>query len=164
MKITPSRGSHLPVLMKVVQMTQGPILELGCGLYSTTFLHWMCYPTQRKLVTCENNPEYFGFLKDHKTDFHEVHCINDWDDIDISRPWSMAFVDHSPDRRRWKELEKLTHADYVVIHDTENQNMKKQGLDKVFKLFKYRWKFDEVYPNTSIWSNKFDVTQFTLRG
>ena len=77
--------------MKILQMTQGPVLELGCGLYSTTYLHWICFPTKRPLVTYENNPEYFEFLKEHETDFHKVHCIAHWDDIDISQPWSVAF-------------------------------------------------------------------------
>jgi len=163
MRIGKKRGSHLPVLMKAVSMTHGPILELGCGLYSTTYLHWVCYPLKRMLVTYENNPDYFDFLKDYEADFHKVYCINDWDTIDISQPWSVAFVDHSPDKRRGIEASRLTHADYVVLHDTENRNFKKQNYDKAMRLFKYRWKYNEAYPHSSIWSNKFDVSEFTLR-
>lgn len=163
MRLKPNRGSHLPILMKVVQMTSGPILELGCGLYSTTYLHWICHPTKRRLVTYENNPRYFEFLIEHETDFHEVHCIDNWDSIDISHPWSVAFIDHAPDKRRGIEAKRLTHADYVVAHDTENRNLKKQGYDSAMRLFRYRWKYDETWPHTSLWSDKFDLAGFTLR-
>ena len=80
----PNRGSHLPVLLKAVQLTNGPILELGSGVCSTTFLHWMCRPYKRRLVTYENNPDHYGFANKHKADFHEIHCIDDWDTVDLS--------------------------------------------------------------------------------
>jgi hypothetical protein len=167
MRLKPNRGSHLPVLIKIVQMTTGPILELGCGIYSTTFLHWICFPTKRRLVTYENNKNYFDFLKSYEdSSFHEVNTIpvNGWDSIDISEPWSIAFIDHSPDKRRGMEAKRLRHADYVVAHDTNNTHLKKQGYDKALGYFKYKWKFAEVYPNTSLWSNKHDISDFTLRG
>jgi predicted O-methyltransferase YrrM len=162
MKMNILRGSHLPILMKSITMTSGSILELGCGMFSTTYLHWECYRSKRRLVTYESKPDYFKFLSECANDYHEVHCIDDWDSIDISEPWSIAFVDHAPPSHRYHEMRKLTHVDYVVAHDTENTQAKRYGYHKIMKLFKYRFKFNEVLPHTTVFSNKFDVRGFKL--
>ena len=160
LRLRPNRGSHLPLLMKAVAETTGPILELGCGLYSTTPLHWACWVPQRKLVTYENNPGFFDFLKAYQTEWHEVHCIDDWDAIDISGPWSVAFVDHEPGLRRGIELGRLTHAEYVVVHDSEGRNGHKYGLSKSAGLFRYKFEYLNAFPHTSVFSNTHDVKDF----
>ena len=162
MKLSIMRGDHLPVLMKLVSLTDGPILELGCGMYSTSYLHWECYRSKRRLVTYEHNPDYFKFLRQCETENHEVHCIDDWDSIDLSEQWSIAFVDHAPAYRRQHEIAKLTHADYVVAHDTENSQARKYGYHRILKLFKYRYKFDDFNPHTTVFSNRFDVRGFSI--
>ena len=165
MKFKPDRGSHLPVLMKAVAATTGPILELGCGLYSTTPLHWACWVPKRKLVTYENNPKYYEFLKSYTTDFHEVHCIDAWDDVDLSGQWSVAFVDHEPGPieprdRRWREVIRLQHAEYVVVHDSEGRNDRKYGLSKIANKFKYQFEYGGAFPHTTVFSNLHDVSDF----
>ena len=160
LRFKPNRGSHLPMLMKAVAETTGPILELGCGLYSTTPLHWACWLPKRKLVTYENNPAFFDFLKAYETDYHEVHCIDDWDSIDLSGPWSVAFIDHEPPFRRGIELGRLTHAGYVVCHDSEGRNDRKYGLSKSAGLFRYSFEYKDAFPHTSIFSNTHDVKDF----
>jgi len=162
MRIGKSRGSFLPVLMKVVSMTDGPILEMGVGFCSTPYLHWVCYPSKRRLVSYENNPEYYQFAMSWKDDFHSINCITDLDSANLSEPWSVAFIDHSPAHRRGIEIQRVLHADYVVIHDSENMNMVAYGLDRVFKMFKYRYKYTAALPTTSIWSNKHDVRGFEV--
>lgn len=165
LRFAPNRGSHLPILMKAVSLTTGPILELGCGLYSTTPLHWACFVPKRKLVTYENNPSYFDFLKAYETPWHEVHCVDCWDTIDISGPWSVVLVDHEPCQgdprhRRCIECERVTHAEYVVVHDTERANENRHHLSHMNSLFKYRFWWREPWPNTTIFSNLHDVTGF----
>jgi hypothetical protein len=160
LRLRPFRGSHLPVLMRAVSLTDGPILELGCGLYSTTPLHWACWVPKRKLVTYENNPNFYDFLRKYEKDFHEVHCITDWDAIDVSGPWSVAFLDHEPSHRRGIELARLTHAEYVVCHDSEGRNDKKYGLSKAAGLYRYAFEYKGAYPHTTIFSNSRDVANF----
>lgn len=162
MKLRMNRGSHLPILMKLVQVTSGPILELGSGIYSTPFLHWHCFLTKRLLITYENNPQYIGYALQFKTDFHHVYFTSDWDLVYLNRPWSIAFVDHSPAERRAIEIRRLIHADYIVAHDTENSQASKYGYNSILKLFKYCYKFNEIRPNTTIFSNKHDVRHFSL--
>ncbi len=157
MRMGKTRGSYMPVLSRIVQVTTGPILELGIGFCSTPYLHWACYPMKRRLVSYENNPEYFKFGEAWKdVAFHEVHCIADWDAVDLSQPWSIAFVDHCPNERRWMEVAKVQHADYVVCHDAEGRNDKKYQYSKSSGLFTYRYDYSEAYPHTAVFSNKFD--------
>ncbi|MHC4620779.1 MAG: hypothetical protein ACYTEQ_23790 [Planctomycetota bacterium] len=162
MRIGKSRGSYLPVLSKLVSMTDGPILELGVGFCSTPFLHWACYPTRRELISVENNPEYFRFAKSWKDDFHKVHCIDDYDKLDLSRDFTIAFIDHSPGPRRGIEADRLRHANYLVIHDSENANARRYGLHKVYKSFPYRYKYTAAFPSTSIWSMTHDIRGFEV--
>lgn len=162
MRYGASRGSHLPVLIKLVEMTDGPILELGTGFCSTPFLHWACYP-RRKLVSYENNPEYFDFARSFRKDFHHVYCVDDYDDVDLeSHRYNIAFLDHSPGSRRGKDILRLKNADYIVIHDSENSNARAYGLTQVFNKFRYRYKYNDAYPFTSVWSNRFDLGDFIV--
>ena len=160
MKLQPKAGSHLPVLMKAVAETDGPILELGCGMYSTNPLHWACWVPKRRLVTYEHNPKFYNFAKAYETEFHEVHCIDDWDAIDISEPWSVAFVDHAPAHRRGIEMGLLTHAEYVVVHDSEAKRDDTYQLRKNHHLYKYHFEYEGAAPHTSVFSNTHDVRDF----
>jgi hypothetical protein len=163
MRLGAARGSYLPVLSKLVAVTTGPILELGVGFCSTPFLHWTCFPTRRKLVSYENSPEYFAFAKSWEKPFHEVHCIDNWDNAEFEgKPWTIAFLDHSPGPRRGIDAMRLAHSDYLVIHDSENSQARNYGLHRVYKNFKYRYKYTDAFPATSIWSNKFDVRKFKV--
>jgi len=162
MRIGKSRGSYLPVLSTLIPKTYGPVLELGVGFCSTPYLHWACYPTKRRLVSYEHNPEYYRYANSWEDDFHHIHCIDDWDKVDLSEPWSVAFVDHAPSRRRGIECEKLLHAEYVVVHDSENSQATKYGLHRVYRKFKYRYKYTNAFPFTSVWSNIHDVRNFSV--
>jgi hypothetical protein len=97
-------------------------------------------------------------VKQFQTDWHEIWCIDNWEKVDLSRPWSVAFVDHSPNERRWQEIAKLTHAEYVVAHDAENSQSGKYQYHRIHPLFKYRTKYSNVVgPFTGIYSNVNDV-------
>jgi hypothetical protein len=120
---------------------------------------------KRRLVTYEDKPEYYDFLRQYETEWHEVHCIESWDNIDISEQWAVAFVDHEPNKggprhRRFLEVQRLTHADYVVVHDTERVNERRHRLSEINALFKYQYRYRDALPNTTIFSNTHDVTDF----
>ncbi len=176
-KLNHRRASYMPVLLKIVQMTTGPILELGAGLHSTPYLHWACYAAKRKLVTLEDHPDWWDYLNGFKCDYHNVHCVIDWNVIDLSEQWDVAFVDHDPieqknlvgrtpgepyKRKRYEDVARLTHAQYVICHDAENSSDNKYGYSKIANLFKYRWKYSGASPYTAIFSNFHDVSNFKL--
>jgi len=172
MKLQARRGSHLPVLTKLVQTTSGPILEMGCGLFSTVYLFWACMADQRRLVTYENEPEFYEWATDFKNpknhcnmDFHEIHLVKSYDDAKLDQPWSIAFIDHCPDDRRVVDIARLTHADYVVVHDAEpgEERKRKIPLSSIYDLFRYRFLYTDAKPNTLILSNKFDIRHFMAK-
>jgi hypothetical protein len=154
-----SDGSHLPVLMKLLSVTDGPILELGAGFFSTPFLHWMCNGKRRKLVTYESSQKYFDVARNFITDFHEVHLIDDWDKLDLSQHWNIIFIDHGPGVRRNVEMARVANcADYVVVHDTEAKSDWHYNFSKAFHLYKNRFDYKKAYPETSVLSNFKDLT------
>ena len=173
MKLQARRGSHLPVLIKLFYSTTGPILEMGCGLFSTVFLFWACVAAQRRLVTMESEQKFYDWLTDFKNqknkcymDFHKIVKIDNWDNADLSENWGLAFVDHVPDDRRVIDIARLTHAEYVVVHDAEPREDNKrilrghQPLSSIHKLFRYKYLYTGANPNTLILSNKHDLSGF----
>ena len=158
-------GSHLPVLMKALQKTNGPVLELGRGLYSTVFLHWLCYHKKRKLVTLEGNRRYLkrSQLKKLEKSWHTVRWVGDWDKEDLKGRWSVVLIDHAPGWRRPIEVAKLTKADYIVVHDTDKETAKDYGNNEGYDLFKYRLDYKpkaKNTPQTTILSNKHNLEGF----
>jgi len=55
-QLKPSEGSHIPVLIKILNISEGPVLELGTGLNSTPVIHWICNgQNQRHIESYESN-------------------------------------------------------------------------------------------------------------
>jgi predicted O-methyltransferase YrrM len=152
-------GSHLPVLIKLVLMTDGSILELGTGFFSTPVLHWLCAEKKRKLVSYDSQEAFTELANNYLTDFHEVHQVKDWSKIDIeSQYWSIVFIDHAPAQQRQLEMVRVANnADYVIVHDSELKHDKDYQYSKIAPLYKYRYDYDKVYPNTSVFSNFKDL-------
>lgn len=161
MRLRRAYGTHLPVLIKAMQLPfQGPVLELGSGLYSTPFLHWACFLKRRDLVTYESQPAYARAMSSLQSHWHSINLVSGWEEVDFTPSWGLAFVDHEPAEQRGKDLEKLTHAQYVVAHDTERYQM--YGYEAIDRLFKYRYKYKDTMPYTTIMSNYHDVSQVML--
>jgi hypothetical protein len=133
-KISVEYGSHIPALIKVINITRGPVLEMGMGLFSTSYLHFACYPKLR-LVSYDNHKDYFEWLIPFRSDFHEIHFVEDWDKIDISGHWSVALIDHDPVSRRKEEIKRLTNStDYIVVHDTNPRLERKYRYSEIYPL------------------------------
>lgn len=141
-------------------MTDGPILEVGGGLFSTPFLHWDCFPQKRELVTYENSPEWFNILRKYRTDFHNIILVDSWDDMPIERYWEIAFIDHAPAERRKVEIARLANfARYIIVHDSDKRTETLYGLEEIYPLFKYRYDYTGAKPNTVILSNFIDLNK-----
>ncbi len=158
---TPIYSSHLPILIKVLQISEGPVLELGSGVFSTPVMHWLCLDTKRSLVTYENDKEHFEMNKVFETSTHEINFVNDWEDAKIEViHWGVALVDHEPRERRVAEIKRLSQiADYVVVHDTEpDHDHIFKYIDNAFPLFKYRYNYKRRRPYTTVLSNFKDLS------
>ncbi len=160
MKISKAWSTHMPVLIRTVQMTNGPVLELGAGIFSTPLLHWLCAEKERGLVTYESVLKYYRIAKQFKSKTHSIKLVEDWDKININKHWSVAFVDHPTDRRMKDTLRLKDKADYIILHDTQDSGYR---YDKVWPHFKYiyHWKFCK--PWTSVVSNFYEIDPILYR-
>lgn len=155
----PNHGTHLSALIRVVNLTEGPILELGTGLFSTPYLHAVCFEKKRKLVSYDNQIDFVNLWEPYKCDYHKIYLIDDWDKIDISGHWSVVLVDHHPNERRKEEVKRLANnADFIVVHDTEGAWEAKYEYSEIYPLFKYRRDFKSERPFTTVLSNFKDLS------
>jgi len=65
-------GTHIPVLAACVAKTTGPVLELGCGHYSTRLLHALCGAMGRQLLTVDVNLKWLARFADLRAPLHEI--------------------------------------------------------------------------------------------
>lgn len=161
-------STHFPLLIKTVQMTKGPIVEIGSGMFSTPLLHWLCFDSKRKLITCENYPHYLDFANKFKTDNHEIRAMGDWQKEtfdDFKDHYSVVFIDHSTKHAkghtRGDDAAKFKDkADFVVLHDAGDNSHSKYGYEKIYPLFKYRYDWKGCWPATTVLSNFIDVSKW----
>lgn len=156
-----SYGSHLPVIVRVVEATNGPILELGMGTYSTPILDLLCRESKRLLVSYDNDPDWFEKNKAWECDFHKVYFVDNYDKADIDNVhWGVAIIDHKPAERRIIDIERLAQkVNFLIVHDTEETWEKDFHYRSVFPLFKYRYDYTICRPATTILSNFFDPSE-----
>jgi hypothetical protein len=177
-------ATHQRLLIGAALRTTGPILELGCGWYSTPLLHEIAKIQQRYLVTLDDNDHWlqqfaardwsdkYGF----KDRYHQLIHVPYWEDAklepgdyDIVSPgWGLVFVDHGPPIERlyvarrmfnpttpFREFKEPT---VFVFHDTEESHP--YGYDRLLKRFKYQWTDTCQKAHTTVASNRVDVTDW----
>lgn len=157
-------GSHLPVLMRVMELTDGPVLELGAGLFSTPFLHWACFRTERELVTMEHHPVYWEEFRQYEREWHRVLWAEDWDEMRVEREgkgWSVVLVDHDPLERRSVETRRVKDcAEYVVFHDATDPARERCDYEGAWREYRWRYLFNKVGAPSMILSNTHDLGGF----
>ena len=157
MTVSVRYGSHLPALLRAVLHTEGPVLELGAGVFSTPVLHALCEIHGRPLTTIDNTQFWRDWAKRYESDGHKVIYCASWDDAPLVGGWSVALVDHSPDERRAVEIRRLANsALYIVCHDANPRYHSQYGYDGVFGEFRYKFIDTSVDPHTAVLSNTLD--------
>lgn len=146
--------THYPVLAAALAaQPTGPVLEIGCGNWSTVMLHMMCGAQGRQLVTIEREPGWLARFEHLRRPWHRLQQVSDWDaftEIDTV-PWGVAFVDHSPIERRCIDIQRLrSHTQIIVIHDTQDGRLSCGGL---LDTFRHRYDFKLAVPWTSVVSD-----------
>lgn len=120
-------SSHLPVLLAAVASSDGPVLELGVGHFSTPELHALCGALGKELVSVEDSLEWFTpFAKKYSAPGHQF--LN----VDYSRAhldladqnWGVVFIDHSPGgANRANAFSAFRDiAQFIVVHDYHLEN------------------------------------------
>ena len=149
---------------------------MGMGYWSTPILDLMCYVEKRKLVSYDNDPEWFEPNKKWASDYHEVHFLEpdiqkipgkkdhwtgkEYDLADIDNTfWSVAFLDHKPAIRRKGDAYRLrNNALFIVIHDSEPESNPYFRYTWIYEDFKYRFDYTNAHPNTTVLSNFIDLS------
>jgi hypothetical protein len=144
----------MPVLIKVIQGTSGPVLELGAGPFSTPLLHWLCAENGRKLVSYDDVKQYYKMAKRFQSKTHSAEFVKDWNKIDIDKKWDVVFADHPANRRVKDAIRLKDKANYIVLHDTEDRVY---GYHRLWKYFKYVYHWKLHRPWTSVISNFNDL-------
>ena len=153
-----SYTTYMGVLVKVLMMSQGDVLELGAGIYSTPLLHWVCKDMNRSLISFENDPEFFNLARQYQSNIHRIRLVTNWDDVDSKTHRGLVFIDHAPPVRRSIDAIRFKDsADYIVLHDTDHP--KHYGYDKIWPYFKYIYTWKESRPWVTVVSNFKDLSK-----
>lgn len=152
-------GSHIPVLVKMMEQINGPVLELGAGHSSTLLLHWLCAEKGLPLLTLEDNREWYDEFASFKSYLHKIEFVEDWNKLNhlkvYDTKWAMALIDNNPVNKRARMAKRLRrHCDYLLLHDAEPENDNKNLYSEIYHYFKYIYIYDKVYPFTAIVSMK----------
>lgn len=155
-------STHVITLTRAFDLSEGDVVEIGTGHFSTTLLHWLGATTGRKITSYETDPRWYERAKRYQNEYHDIIFVNNWDEIPLeSKHWGLAFIDHAPHARRSIETKRLKdNADYIVIHDTEPRSEKLYGYPEIYNLFKFRHDAKKVEPWTTVLSNFKDLSNF----
>jgi hypothetical protein len=167
----PDYGTHMAPLLTVIARTDGPILEMGCGDYSTPLLHALCAPTNRYLMTTDTDRNWLSLFLDLKTDWHNFDYVpvyeddwelnpepREWNRIGTDRHWSVILIDHRPGERRVVDIVRLRpYTDIFVVHDTQQRTY---GYEPVLSTFKYKYVYTRYTTQTTVVSDTIDVESF----
>lgn len=149
-------STHFPILLKLVAATEGPIMEVGSGLFSTPLLHWLCFENKRDLITVERHFHYFEFAKKFINDSHRVLYLKEIHDALLLRRYSIVFIDHSPKKPRTRGDDALlfaNKADYIVLHDCGPNPKEKYGYQQLFSQFRFCFHYLKTGAHTTVLSN-----------
>lgn len=113
-------ATHQRLLTKYLIRTTGPIVELGCGDYSTPIIHEIAAAQGRTVRTLESDAGWLNKFADMKTEWHTMEHVASWDAVEYSGRIGLAFIDQTPGHTRPIEFMKLREvADVLILHDTE---------------------------------------------
>jgi len=158
-------GSHQPVLIHLLNtITEGDVLEFGMGVNSTAIMHTICSKQGRKLLSIDNNIDWFNKNLEYKTEDHEIVLFNT-DKLQrggynfFNRKFTIIFVDAAPGPLRQFLIEKMKRqADYMIAHDTEEAIH--PGIHKGHDVYNYDFSsfkcvlhFEKMMPATTVISD-----------
>jgi hypothetical protein len=147
--------TYMGVLVKVLLMSQGDVIELGAGPFSTPLLHWICKDMNRLLVSYENRQDYYNYARQYQSRLHRIRLVKSWDEVETKTHRGVVFVDHAPGARRTIDAVRFRDsADYLVLHDTEVDSY----YQNIWQYFKHIYTWRECQPWVSVVSNFKDLS------
>lgn len=169
MEVAVKYQSHLPALLACIAVTNGPVLELGVGHFSTPHLHALCGALNRPLVSVEREDDWFSKFMQMESPLHLLlnkeyagACLTlsmtGW-----SR-WGVAFIDSSPGGEARAELFRflIDKSDFVVMHDAQKDAENFQAVEKMLDGL-HRHLCTSVFPHTLVASKTMEIPE-VLKG
>ena len=151
--------THMGVLVRVLLASGGDVIEMGTGPSSTPLLHWVCKDMNRKLISYENNTNYYQYARQFRSGLHRIIFVNNWDEIDVKTHRGVVFIDHAPTERRKVDIIRFKNsADYVVIHDTEAESQ----YSDIWQHFIHVYTWKRCRPWVSVVSNFKNLSNIKL--
>lgn len=150
-------STHIPVLAACFLVTNGPILELGSGNYSTLLLRQMCKVTGRSLTTVEWDVQWMTACSSSmpSSSWHtQILATENIENIPaiMETDWSVILLDHWPSWKREFDLPKIANkAELIVVHDSDQTNL---NLGPVLETFKFQDTWKLRHPWTTVVSNR----------
>jgi len=168
-------GTHFPILAAAFHRVGGPVLELGCGDFSTPMLHYLCKGSlpqySHRLVTADMDMEWLAKFREYGSPSHDFFLIGkpegepkvtmeiqgwrDWPMIE-EHQWGLVFIDCAPGEARHElAIRVANRARLVICHDSETDHgaAGNYQYDKAKAHFKYVTEFRRWRPYTLCLSN-----------
>jgi hypothetical protein len=157
MRYAPGKSycSHLPILMRALDKTEGTILEFGVGEFSSPVIAMMARLQGRKAHFYESDKEWLKYVRTkYDNRMCEWNFVENWDEIHIRKMAGFAFIDHEPGIRRKDDIKRFANSIQVIgVHDTQPKGDKVYRYSEIYPLFKYRRDFTKYAPHTTLLSN-----------
>jgi hypothetical protein len=143
-------SSHIQALAWAVGQTEGPIVEMGAGWYSTPLLHGFAEAAGRELWTVDDPhptwvPELTRIAEAYERSWH--HFSVGTYELPVDTAGGLVFADQSAGYRALSVIEaKIQGAGIIVVHDTEEYNGPQPGepypgMTDALESFNYRRDF-----------------------
>lgn len=116
-------ATHQPFLEFYINKTSGDIIEFGVGDGSTGFILNLIKDTDRKLISVENNLEWYNKIKEKypETEQHKYIFTDNWKEtIATFNPseFDIIFIDQAPwEARVWTLDHFKDTSKYIILHD-----------------------------------------------
>lgn len=155
-----SYASYMSPLVACLAASDGPVLELGMGHWSSPFLHRYCLAAGRYLRSVDEDPAWIEPFKQYNlVSYHEVGFgIYDFVfEFYARQQWGVVFMDHSPGERRPADAVMFkSTAKFIIVHDYSGTDGDKPSMAALFEPVRKQWKnavVAEYSPSTLILSN-----------
>lgn len=115
-------STHQRMLVAALAASQGPVLELGCGHYSTPLLHGYCAAASRMLHTVESDPTWAEVFLPLERGSHGFQ-VGPWKPEDllgllpVTEQWGVVFVNCAKEKRIPNIKALLPRARLIVVRD-----------------------------------------------
>lgn len=189
LSITQAMGTHRKFLLKALELTSGPVLELGMGYESTPYLHKYCEAKGRFLYSVDHHFEWVQKFLYLQSSNHLIECICSKEDQEKQKHYSdnCIFVEDKlyisaydnlrvqeildlRDRwsvvlidhigeRRKEEVKRLMHKTDIFVLHDTESDLSVHNWGELWPLFKNRIDDISAYPNSTALSLTIDVAK-----